>query len=104
MNNSDEFEVDRETDRTFMPGLGQSGQTTKLAPVQLAVNKYTELAMAAQYCPRCEYDRAKVTIKHNPEYPDTIEIRCHACQLDIEDQLSRKQKQLRAERETGEPV
>lgn len=101
MKDDEEFEIDAETTRSFQPGWGQTGKTVKITSIQLATIKYTDLSLSAVYCPRCEYDRAKVTIDHNPEAGDTIEIQCHTCHLDIVDRLERKEAQIEEERESN---
>jgi len=93
--NNDEFEIDAETTRRFEPGLGQTGKTVKIVPIQRAINEYTDLTLPIAYCPLCEYDRAVVTIDHHPELSDEIDVACHVCHTDIVDQVERKERSLR---------
>ena len=95
----DEFEIDFETTRNFRPGWGQTGKTVKIVPVRAAINRYTDLSLLFNNCPRCEYDRAKVTVDHNPEFGDEIDIECHVCHTDIIDKIEHKEAELEEERE-----
>lgn len=97
----DEFEVDAETTRYFQPGWGQDGTTVKIVPVRAAINRYTGLSLLYNNCPRCEYDRAKVTVDHNPNWSDDIDIECHVCHTDIVDKVERKEAELEEEREAN---
>ena len=78
-----EHEVDRETTRHFVKGLGQSGKTVKLAQIRYALSEYGDYPYPAVACSVCEYDRARVEIDHSPVDSDTVEMYCNSCGADI---------------------
>ena len=89
--NTFRFTVDAETNVRFKPGFGDTGTKVEIWDMRSATNKYCDTDLPAVYCPRCEYDRARVETDYNPEFGNEVTVLCHNCGLDVEDSLQREE-------------